>query len=105
MMFTPEAKISAAIVGVIHEPPAEFSPLAITQFELAAQAREEIVHGAPTWFAHDVADEKNLHAAKVPARARLARSDLRNGVWGFGAGDEPTREKFETNTTGQGKTS
>ena len=70
MTSTPAEKISPAVLGVMPEPPAEFSPLAMTKSSACCcrSLGKEFRHRAPARLSHDVADEEQFHGTILTAK-------------------------------------
>ena len=70
MTSTPAEKISPAVLGVMPEPPAEFSPLAMTKSSACcfAEFGQEFLDRAPAGLAHDVADEEQFHGPNLTTK-------------------------------------
>ena len=85
MTSTPAEKISSAVLGVMPEPPAEFSPLAMTKSSACCspQFGQKFRDRAPARLSHDVADEKQFHRPNLTTKH--AKYTKENKRWGRAA--------------------
>ena len=70
MTSTPAEKISSAVLGVMPEPPAEFSPLAMTKSSACCSRSlgQEFLDRVASGLAHDVADEEQFHKPNLTVK-------------------------------------